>query len=311
MGLFTFKSKKRAGAGSFGRTSLATEVRIKSTLGIRTLESMPIQAATAFKLASDPAARTSDFVKVIEADEVLSARIIRIANSVYFRRGAEAKDIEKAVAAIGLDELRCLISATMLRSLLQGKHIAREQLWANAVATAIACRMLSRQTNIDEGEAFLCGLLHDVGKLIMVRRGSKLYENVLGLVKAGKDFVTAEEEVFDLNHVEVGRWIGEKWHFPESAVRAIAFHHHRWPDSDSERSRGTSQAMLVKAAGTFAHAAGIGHPAGFQVLQNRAADEIPHAVTQLGLTTGSGSSVVESLKGQFDKEYSLYKADSL
>lgn len=81
------------------------------------LESMPVQAAQAFQIASDPKAKQDDFVKIIEADEALSARIIRVANSVYFFRGTKATDIENAVNNIGLEELRCLISATMSEKL--------------------------------------------------------------------------------------------------------------------------------------------------------------------------------------------------
>jgi len=310
--MFGLGKKKVVAPKKLAKTTLATEMRIKSTLGIRKLDSMPVQAARAFQLASNPRAKIDDFVTIIEADEVLSARIVRIANSVYFRRGEEAKDIAKAVANIGLDELRCLISATMLKSLLQGKHPAREQIWANAVATGVCCRKLSRYTKISEGEAFLCGLLHDVGKLMMIRKNGKLYEKVLQLAGGGeKSFIQAEDAIFDLNHIEVGRWISQKWHFPEVAVRAVAFHHHNWPKDPSKRGKGASHAMLVKAADTIAHAAGIGHPSSFRGFQQRAEEEMHAALLLLGLDGTEGESLKDELKGEFEREFSLYKAENL
>ncbi|MCB0324968.1 MAG: HDOD domain-containing protein [Bdellovibrionales bacterium] len=311
--MFGLKKKKSSSPErKLQKTSVADEMRIKSILGIRKLESMPAQAARAFQLASNPNAKISDFVKVIEADEALSARIVRIANSVYFRRGEEAKDIEKAVANIGLNELRCLISATMLRSLLLGKHKAREQIWANAVATAICCRKLSARTNVGEGEAFLCGLLHDVGKLIMIRKNGELYERVLLKAAGGESsFVQAEDQVFDLNHIEVGRWIGEKWSFPEAAIRAIAFHHHSWPKDAAQRGRATSHAMLVKAADTIAHAAGIGHGANFRPFQQQADRELERVREQLQFgSIAEVRSLVEQLQGEFEREFSLYRAEN-
>ncbi len=309
--MFGFNKKASPKAKSLAKTSLATEMRIKATLGIRKLDSMPAQAVRAFQLASNPRAKTDDFVKIIEADEVLSARIIRIANSVYFRRGEEAKDIVKAVANIGLDELRCLISATVLKSLLQGRHPAREQIWANSVACAISCRILSANTKISSGEAFLCGLLHDVGKLIMIQKNAKLYEKVLLLVGRGeKSFVQAEDEVFDLNHVEVGRWIAERWRFPEAARRAVAFHHHNWPKDAAKRGKGVSHAMLVKAADTIAHAAGIGHPSTFRGFQRSAEEELPAALLVLGVDAGGAEEIKTRLKDEFEREFSLYKAES-
>ena len=291
----------------FAPTSLATRERIKA---IRQLEPMPAQAARAFKLASDPRATASDFVSVIEGDEVLGARVIRVANSVYFFRGTQANDIERAVANIGLDELRCLISATMLRSLLQGKYSAREQVWANSVATAIACKILSRRIDIDYGAAFLCGLLHDVGKLIMIRRNPELYQTVINQVGAEqKESIEVEERLFELNHIEVGKWVGETWSFPEAAVLAIGGHHEPWPKDASQRGRKTSAGILVKCGDTLAHACGIGHPSSYRSYQRLKEHELPQVWQQLGISIDDTPALIEEFKAQFEKEFSLYQGD--
>ena len=312
MGLFARLSGKSAEPESHlaAKTTSATAERIKNLLGIRQLDSMPAQAARAFQLASDPNARGSDFVKIIESDEVISARIIRIANSVYFFRGSAAVDIDKAVNNIGLDELRCLLSASMLKSLLQGKQPSREQIWANGVGTAICARALSRFTNISEGEAFLCGLLHDIGKLIMIRRGGDMYDRVIRKVASEeKNFLEAEEEIFEVNHVEVGKWVGEVWRFPEPVIRAIAGHHDNWPKDQKALGKQTSHAMLVKAADTIAHFLGIGHPASLSPFRKRIQLEFPKALEQLGISNTDGSTFIQSFERQFDQEYSRYQLE--
>jgi len=292
------------------KTTPATAERIKNVLGVRQLESMPAQAARAFQLASDPKAKGADFVSVIESDEVISARIIRIANSVYFFRGTPATDIDKAVANIGLDELRCLLSASMLRSLLQGRHPAREQIWANGVATGICSRGLSRYTNISEGEAFLAGLLHDVGKLIMIRRGGELYDKVIRKVAADHiSFVEAEEAVFELNHVEVGKWVAEIWNFPQPAIAAIAGHHEAWTKDPKKMGKATSVRMLVKAADTVAHSLGIGHPSHLASFRKRAEEDLPNAFAQLGISSQDGEQFRKNFERQFEEEYSRYQIE--
>ncbi len=292
------------------QTSPATAERIKNVLGIRQLDSMPAQAARAFQLASDPKAKGADFVKVIESDEVISARIIRIANSVYFFRGTAATDIDKAVANIGLDELRGLLSASMLKNLLQGRHPAREQVWANGVATAVCCRALARFTEIPQGEAFLCGLLHDVGKLIMIRRGGDLYDKVIRKVGSDrKSFLEAEEEVFELNHVEVGTWVGETWNFPKNVLRAIGAHHNGWPKDPKLKGKGTSVAMLVKAGDTIAHALGIGHPPSLGSLKLRAEEQLPEALGQVGISTKDGETFIQNFDRQFNEELGRYRIE--
>lgn len=292
------------------RTSPAVAQRIRDILGIREIEAMPLQAARAFQLASDPGARLGDFISVIESDEALSARVVRIANSVYFFRGTPATDIEKAVANIGLDELRCLLSASMLRSLLQSRHKVREQIWANSVATAICCRNLSRfSREISTGEAFLCGLLHDVGKLVMIRKGGALYEKAVSLVCSGdRTFVDAEEEVFELNHVEVGKWVGEQWNFPEQVLLAIAEHHHPWPTERAEDA--LTVAQMVKAADCIAHAAAIGHPFQMRGFARRAEEELDQAFQIFNLGNEDRQSFMSYFKQQFEKEFALYESNS-
>ena len=312
MGLFGLLTGKSDASKAHQQPKIAsaTVVRIKNILGIQRLESMPAQAARAFQLASDPRAAMGDFVDVIESDEGLSARIIRVANSVYFFRGAPATDIEKAVNNIGLNELRCLISATMLRSLLQGRAKTREQVWANAVAVAICSRSLSRFTSQSEGEAFLCGLLHDVGKLVMIRRAPELYDKVIALISSGDtSFVQAEEQFFETNHAEVGQWVGETWSFPPAVIYAIAHHHDQFPADKKRMGKSTDAAMLVRAADVMAHAAGLGHPMTFRPFQRRAQDELEAAFRQLSISREDGEAIMQEFSRRFEDEFALYQIE--
>ena len=299
-------TRKKPAAAS--KTPKAVAERIKNILGISELETMPANAAKAFQLASDPASTSADFVGVIEMDEALSARVVRIANSVYFFRGQEATDIEKAVAVIGLNELRCLLSASMLKSMLTGKGALREQAWANAVGTAIACRSLAHHTNISDGEAFLCGLVHDIGKLILIHRGGREYEKVLTALQEGdKTFIEAEEEVFETNHAEVGKWAAEKWHFPQVAIDSIANHHSAWPSNDSDKFKATAHPALVKVGDTLSHAAGIGLPSSLRYFKQNAIDQLPHAFEQLGIPEEDRNAVMDNFQRKFEDEFGMYQ----
>ncbi len=294
------------------RVSRATEARIKNILGINQLDLMPAHAARAFELASDPKSTTSDFVAVIESDEALSARIVRVANSVYFYRGSQATDIEKAVANIGLDELRCLLTAAMLKSLLLGKGNARKQVWANAVATAVICRGLARRfPNMSIGEAFLAGLVHDVGKLVMLRRAPDLYEKVLNEVTISeKTFLAAEEEIYELNHVEVGQWVAETWHFPESVIAAIASHHNAWPKDPNTLKTTQDLGLLVHISDTMAHAGAIGHQSPLARLKKLHEAELCKCFPLLGVSFGEGMNLIQTFAGEFEKQYGLYQNEA-
>ena len=309
-GRLTGKDKKQSDLPP--RTNFATATRIKNILGIRELESMPIQAARAFQLASDPKSNSSDFVKIIEQDEALGSKVIRVANSVYFFRGTKAADIEKAVANIGLDELRCLLTASMLKNLLSSKHPLRKQIWSNSVAVAIACRTLARFTDkTSPSEAFLAGLVHDVGKLVMLRKHGHLYEKVVARVSSGDlTFLEAEEEFFETNHVETGKWVAESWCFPDAAIKAIAQHHDPWAKDPGNQKRNTSIAMLVKAADTIAHAKGIGHPSAFRGFQRAHEDHLKNVYVQLGLSSDTANGLIANFVKQFEEESGMFEIES-
>lgn len=291
------------------RTSLATADRIKNILGIRELEVMPAQAARAFQLASNPQAKAADFVSVIESDEVLSARVIRVANSVFFFRGTPANDIEKAVANIGLDELRCLLSVTVLRNLLISKHSVREQIWANSVGTAIAARLLAQYTkNISSGEAFLCGLLHDVGKLVMIRKGGQLYEQVMAILSNSEGgFVEAEEQIFELNHVEVGKWVAEMWAFPPNVIYTVASHHEALP---TQGPADLDISSLVHIADLVAHTAHIGHPPHLRSFAKRCEEQLSRALRVFNIDASTQATLLDTVAAKFTDEASLYQPEN-
>ena len=308
--LFGDSKTKTTGSYALAKTSKADEVRFTETLGLRRLESMPAQASRAFQLSCDPKSTLDDFIKIIESDEVLSARIIKIANSVYFRRGEQAKDISSAVANIGLNEIRCLLSATMLKSLLRGNSKFRTVIWGNSVATAIAAKHLAIHTKVPDGEAFLCGLLHDVGKLIILQRAPVKYEKLIQLhLQSGKDIVQLEEEAFDLSHIEIGKWLAEKWNFPETVRRAITFHHNRWPDLEGELGKSTTSSMLVKCADMIAHANRLGHNSSVTGLGSIMQEKRGEIAKQLKINESDIKSLEASISRQFEAEFSLYNIE--
>ena len=198
----------------------------------------------------------------------------------------------------------------MLRSLLASRHAARDIIWANAVSTGIICRLLSRSTkHINPGEAFLCGLLHDVGKLIMIRKGGQLYDKVLTKVSTDDvSVIDAEEAVFELNHVEVGKWVSELWHFPESARHSIALHHEPWPKNLDKFQ--FDHHTLVKAADLISHAIGVGHPPYMRSYGRRMDKEKQEILPRLGIGPELLDGIVTQFERLYEKEASLYQPES-
>jgi putative nucleotidyltransferase with HDIG domain len=246
-------------------------------------------------------------VAVIESDDVLSARILRVANSVYFFRGHVADTIDAAVANMGLDELRSFLSATVLRSLvgLGPESAMRHSLWTHAIATGIASRLIARQVaGLNDGAAFLCGLLHDVGKLLILRKAPKHYEQIISLVASRQcTFFEAEEEILGLNHVDVGVWLAGNWNFPETVRAAISRHHEPWSYFHKP-----TYALVVKVADLVAHALSIGHVSGLRDLSRRALGELDGGFAKLGVKDVPPQDVLEQVAEIYQREHARYDA---
>ncbi|MCB0359787.1 MAG: HDOD domain-containing protein, partial [Bdellovibrionales bacterium] len=163
---------------------------------------------------------------------------------------------------------------------------------------------------IHEGEAFLCGLVHDIGKLVMLDRNNKLYRDVLLRAGSGeKSFVELEDETFGLNHVEVGQWVAERWNFPEEVVQAVARHHRPWPQRHGNLQRFNERWLLVKIADTLVHASGIGHPGSYSGLRMRAQGEIERCKLELGTSIERLNEVIKKNESEFEKNFGMYEDD--
>ncbi len=278
---------------------------IVSVVGARSIPLMPGAAQKAFKLSVDPKAEARDFVEVIESDESLSARVLKIANSVFFDRGKPTSTIEESVNLIGINELRCLLSSTTLSELFPTSNRARWQLWVNDVSTALIARSIAQRLLPAKAEAaFLGGLLHDIGKLLLLQRVSGDYMKVIEMVKnKGSEFCEAEEQLFPFDHAEVGHLIGERWAFSTDLISVIASHHKSFKEIGAGP---VSVSAIVKSADIIAHALGHGHPAEFTRLRLTYENRLPEVWEVLRFPAGEQKDLLNQYQKTFELEFDLY-----
>lgn len=276
---------------------------ILQTIGTRSIPPMPGAAQKAFKLSVDPKAEARDFIDVIESDEALSARILKIANSVFFDRGQKSTTIEQAVVVIGLNELRSLLNATSLAEIFPSTNPIRASAWANDIATALIARQLSQRFCPQKSEvAFLGGLMHDLGRLLLIQRAADAYCKVIKTIEStGKPFHEVEGEVFPFDHTEVGQLIGEKWNFTPELLEIIRNHHQPFTTFS-----GPTLPVLIKCADLFAHALGLGHPKGLFKLKNRCEELATEAWDFLGVTESERLGLMQQFQKTYELEFDLY-----
>lgn len=295
---FLFQRKSSSSDREAVQLSPAVKQLIRDHLGQRAVPAMPANAQKAFKVASDPKADLRELQDVIESDESFSSRIIKIANSVYYDRGKTAKTVPEALVIIGLSEAKTFLSSSYMSEFFSQTHGLRALLWHHNIAVAILAKWINSITNtLDQDLAFLAGLMHDIGKLIMHMRLGQDYEKILERSTA-LGSVEAEVEQFPFDHTDVGLYLAEEWRFSEELKRAIKLHHGKTQPNTIE--------WLVKFADTVCHVLGIAHPRGFYKVQQRAKDQLLEFKSVIDSNFSSVSEFLSEAEQNYSHCYDLY-----
>lgn len=182
-------------------------------------------------LIASESASMRDIAIVIEKDPSISAMVLRLANSSYYGLAQKVSSITTALSVLGLQTLKGLVgTASILKIFTKSTFtVFRPQdLWLHSLGCASACRVLARKVNAKiQEEAFMAGLLHDIGTLVLLETVPSDMERVMEGLAAGRyaSQVDAEREIVGFSHAEVGSAIALRWHFPEPLVHAIRYHH--------------------------------------------------------------------------------------
>jgi putative nucleotidyltransferase with HDIG domain len=205
------------------------------------LDSLPTLPSVAIELIrrwNDPDLSIQSVVDLLSLDGPLSAKVLHVANASNPRLHQEVTSLRHASALLGLNKLRCLtLGVTVFQTFEDQKAAWAQSLdlsefWRHSIAVATAAELLANRYGYEAPEeAFLAGLLHDIGKVGMLATRPEQYAEVLAKAKRGdKPLLEYEEMLLGVTHVEVGKWIGEQWNLPEKFRRAI-WQHHQAPSS--------------------------------------------------------------------------------
>ncbi len=175
------------------------------------------------KVINDPTKSLLDTAAVIEKDPGLSARLLKIVNSAFYGFPAQITSIERAINMIGNLELQNLVLGTVIIerfSDLPGA-LSMSEFWANSLKCALITAEIDHYKGGQFSEsAFICGLLHDIGKLIFYRKIPELAREVDLLLRNEQHAyaateITLEEEIIGINHFETGAELCRLWNLPE------------------------------------------------------------------------------------------------
>ncbi len=213
----------------------------------------------------DPDTCISDISTLIYTEPVLSGNLMRLANSVFIGGGRDkAEDLDNAIGRLGLKMVLDLAYTLELPKITSGNKVINQgAFWRHAFGTAVCSRSLSELFSQDEDQrenAYLSGLMHDVGILVFLHSIPKEYEDFLGkIVGQEESLENLERESFGIDHVELGaKYIEKWWPVSKSVVDQIKRHHEPF-GSDSKN--------VLSLANIFVNALGFPNKVGPELIE--------------------------------------------
>ena len=198
---------------------------------MKDIPSMPQFVIETLKKLDDPKSSASDVGEKLAKDEGLVLRVLRLANSAYYGLSRRITGISEAIAFLGFKTVKSIVLAASVYKFMDtsftGYALDRGELWKHSQAVAAASRFLSQKLKMgDPEEAYVGGLMHDIGKIVLndyVRFG---YGIILRLVEEERvPFGEAERVVLGFDHAQVGGLVMEQWNLPDSYSYMAAYHH--------------------------------------------------------------------------------------
>jgi putative nucleotidyltransferase with HDIG domain len=181
-------------------------------------------ARRAMELASSSDTSLLDLGAFIARDGAIVTRVLKTVNSVIYGIPRRISSPTEAVLFLGLDAVRGLLLHLTVFDLMKETMVG---LWEHSAGCAIASRLIARMKGFkDPEEAAIYGLLHDVGKTILLIRQPQVYARALEDAKVTHASIRAmETEYFGVNHATAGAWLIKQWRFPRKLVEVIKYHH--------------------------------------------------------------------------------------
>jgi putative nucleotidyltransferase with HDIG domain len=202
----------------------------ESIIGLPTL---PTIVSKMLELVDNPRTSAASLARLISSDQTLTARILKLANSAYYGFPREISTVNMAIVVLGFNTVKEMgLSLSVFDAFKNQENTSVfdiSRFWEHSIGCGIASRMLARNYHSrNASEAFVAGLLHDIGKIILNQYFHREFMQITDMVVEGDTLEYAEEAVIGTNHAQVGCWLAERWNLPEIISQTILYHHHPW-----------------------------------------------------------------------------------
>ena len=251
---------------------MATEVQREQILTeaigeISHIATLPEITLKIIELVEDPSSTAQDLHKLISCDPALCSRVLKVVNSSFYGLPGQIASINRAIVMLGLNAVKNIAIAASLAKLFRGGQLtpffAARDLWDHSIASAAATKLLADKLGYGlTDEAFLAGLIHDIGYMVEMQYDRNKMIDVLDRCRPdadgtpSADMVEVENEIFGVNHQDFGFALCERWKFPKTLSSVT--HHHHDPKGAPNEHRTLCNLVYIADRIATEHAEGFG-----------------------------------------------------
>jgi len=182
------------------------------------------------EVVQDERSTAHDLHQIVRNDPALSARVLRVVNSAFYGLPGQIGSIDRAIMLLGLNAVKNIAIAASIGKMFKSSVVCDDftgkDLWTHSVAVGATNKLITSAIGMAlPDEAFLTGLIHDIGLVAVMQCHSEDIRKIVDLTKSGVPYRKAEEEIIGANHQEIGAALTAKWKFPRSFQFVTGFHH--------------------------------------------------------------------------------------
>lgn len=223
------------------------------------LPTIPVVATKVMQLIERENSTADDLARIVASDPAVAARVLKISNSAFYGCQRQIQSLSVAIVILGFSTLKSLVVAASVKQVYKPFGLTEKMLWEHSFGAGLAARIIASTTRLaNQEEAFLAGLFHDIGKIIMNNLDSEKFQIAMRrCYNEGILFEEVEKTVFPYSHDEVGAYVIKKWNFPEALFNAV-MQHHQMKFSEQEDIYQINLTAIVSLADLFCKRLGIG-----------------------------------------------------
>jgi putative nucleotidyltransferase with HDIG domain len=199
-------------------------------LAITDLCTLPQTLVEVLRVTESANASAHDLSRIILRDAPITARLLHMANSALYGRSGKVNTVQQAVVLLGFRAVKSVVLSTSVYDVVGrdavGSAFDLTEFWRHSLETAATAQLFAAKIGYQpQEEAFVAGLLHDIGLMLMARAFGPAYAGLIARPMAAADWTDAERETFGIDHTQAGTLLFSSWNLPPQIVEVVAHHH--------------------------------------------------------------------------------------